>query len=346
MTAGPTPPALEGRRLLRATVGALAVAAMVLVLAVLPAEYGVDPTGAGRLLGLTRLAEGDEHGTGEGSPLGASSLAPRDLYVYAATWRLTETPLLSRTGHLTTAAGEVQVVVPVNLTNVTRLTATLGWGDDERGTAPDLFEISLTAPDGRRSELVQGENAQGGKGNLTVSLPWRPVPFPEESNGTVRFDNGTADTSGRGDWKVVIRLHRAGGTDAVPDHGNSWILTVAGESYHLDREKVEGRAAVDQVTLTLRPNQGLEYKFAMREGDRMTYRWLATGPLYFDFHGDPDGAVADEFTSYRETTSEGDEGSFTAPFDGRHGWYWQNRGSQSVTLTLETSGEYRILGLV
>jgi len=34
---------------------ALAVAAVVLVAAVLPAEYGIDPTGVGRLLGLTEL---------------------------------------------------------------------------------------------------------------------------------------------------------------------------------------------------------------------------------------------------------------------------------------------------
>jgi hypothetical protein len=45
----PTPP----RRLALATVGAAAIAAVLLVVAVLPAEYGIDPLGAGRLLGLT-----------------------------------------------------------------------------------------------------------------------------------------------------------------------------------------------------------------------------------------------------------------------------------------------------
>ena len=34
---------------------ALAVAAVVLLVAVLPAEYGIDPTGIGRALGLTEL---------------------------------------------------------------------------------------------------------------------------------------------------------------------------------------------------------------------------------------------------------------------------------------------------
>jgi hypothetical protein len=41
-------------RLLRATVLAAAAAAVLLVLVVLPAEYGIDPTGAGRATGLYR----------------------------------------------------------------------------------------------------------------------------------------------------------------------------------------------------------------------------------------------------------------------------------------------------
>lgn len=43
--------------LLRSTLVALAVAGAILVLAVLPAEYGVDPTGVGRKLGLTQMGE-------------------------------------------------------------------------------------------------------------------------------------------------------------------------------------------------------------------------------------------------------------------------------------------------
>jgi len=45
----------SGQRLALSVVAALAVAVVVLVAAVLPAEYGIDPTGVGRLLGLTEL---------------------------------------------------------------------------------------------------------------------------------------------------------------------------------------------------------------------------------------------------------------------------------------------------
>ncbi len=43
------------RELLRGTVYAAIVAAVILTVAVLPAEYGVDPTGLGKAMGLTKL---------------------------------------------------------------------------------------------------------------------------------------------------------------------------------------------------------------------------------------------------------------------------------------------------
>jgi hypothetical protein len=51
---GVTPPPV--RNILLATAGAAVAAAIILVVAVLPAEYGIDPLGTGRLLGLTDLA--------------------------------------------------------------------------------------------------------------------------------------------------------------------------------------------------------------------------------------------------------------------------------------------------
>jgi hypothetical protein len=43
--------------LLRSTLIAAVVAGVLLVTCVLPAEYGVDPTGVGRVLGLTQMGE-------------------------------------------------------------------------------------------------------------------------------------------------------------------------------------------------------------------------------------------------------------------------------------------------
>jgi hypothetical protein len=45
------------KQLVRSTLIAASVAGVILVTAVLPAEYSVDPTGVGRLLGLTQMGE-------------------------------------------------------------------------------------------------------------------------------------------------------------------------------------------------------------------------------------------------------------------------------------------------
>jgi len=52
----PTRTELPGsKQLLRSTIIAIIIAAALLVTVVLPAEYGIDPTGVGRLLGLTQM---------------------------------------------------------------------------------------------------------------------------------------------------------------------------------------------------------------------------------------------------------------------------------------------------
>ena len=47
----------SGRSPARATLYSIAIAAALLSTTILPAEYGVDPTGAGRVLGLTSMGE-------------------------------------------------------------------------------------------------------------------------------------------------------------------------------------------------------------------------------------------------------------------------------------------------
>jgi len=97
----------------------------------------------------------------------------------------------------------------------------------------------------------------------------------------------------------------------------------------------------DSTTVTLGPNEGLEVKATMAEGDRMVFNWTTEGgPVNFDMHGERfnDG---DNFTSYWQGRDQPSaSGAFEAPFDGTHGWYWENRGEGAVTVVLNTSGFY------
>ena len=65
------------KRIAKATVAALIIAAALLVTAVLPAEYGIDPVGTGRLLRLTDLARADAKATEKNAVPDSKSDEPR-----------------------------------------------------------------------------------------------------------------------------------------------------------------------------------------------------------------------------------------------------------------------------
>lgn len=97
----------------------------------------------------------------------------------------------------------------------------------------------------------------------------------------------------------------------------------------------------DKLALTLMPRQGAEIKAVMKAGENFVFHWeVEGGAVSFDMHGEPPNA-GDEFTSFwlgrGETTASG---SFEAPFDGTHGWYWRNNGTEPVTVHLTTAGYY------
>jgi len=39
------------------------------------------------------------------------------------------------------------------------------------------------------------------------------------------------------------------------------------------------------------------------------------------------------------------KGSFTAPFDGSHGWYWKNTSNKPVAIQLILNGQFQIIGI-
>ena len=100
----------------------------------------------------------------------------------------------------------------------------------------------------------------------------------------------------------------------------------------------------DEKTLTLAPHSGIEVKAHMAKGDHLVFRWTATGPIRMDMHGEPKGATNGEFTDYwKQKNLTSAQGSFTAPFEGTHGWYWRNGGETPVTITVKTDGFYHDL---
>lgn len=100
----------------------------------------------------------------------------------------------------------------------------------------------------------------------------------------------------------------------------------------------------DTMSLTLAPGKGAEIKAAMKAGDGFVFQWKASGNVAVDMHGERTGADKDEYTSYWiERSQRQASGTFTAPFDGTHGWYWMNQGSEPVTVQVAVSGFQQVL---
>lgn len=94
--------------------------------------------------------------------------------------------------------------------------------------------------------------------------------------------------------------------------------------------------------LTLAPGQGKEIKLAMREGARVNFEWSVQGGVVnFDTHADRPGTPYHGYEKGQRQAS--DNGVLVAAFDGMHGWFWRNRGTAPVTLTLRTRGDYQEL---
>ncbi len=103
----------------------------------------------------------------------------------------------------------------------------------------------------------------------------------------------------------------------------------------------EGKPWTDDVTFTLEPGEGIEYKLVMQQDAEAEFLWSADGGrVNFDLHGDGDG----KNISYEKGRgSVGEQGILTAKFTGNHGWFWRNRDKQAVTVTLQVRGDYEAL---
>jgi hypothetical protein len=100
------------------------------------------------------------------------------------------------------------------------------------------------------------------------------------------------------------------------------------------------------------PRRGgeLEYKVRMKQGATLIYEWSVseiTNPeeFYTDFHGHTLSETREAMTvaTYKQATGLGAKGALTAPFDGVHGWYFQNQAVPAVVVRVKLSGFYELI---
>lgn len=100
----------------------------------------------------------------------------------------------------------------------------------------------------------------------------------------------------------------------------------------------------NEMTITLLEDEGSEIKALMKKGEQFVFSWTTDGgKVNFDMHGEQPNA-GEAFTSYwKDKQQTSASGTFVAPFDGTHGWYWRNRGNKPVTITVKVSGFFNKL---
>lgn len=95
----------------------------------------------------------------------------------------------------------------------------------------------------------------------------------------------------------------------------------------------------DEMVVTLKPGAATEIKLVMRKDAAVVFEWIVEGGVVnFDMHADSAKGEAISYEKGRAVPAG--KGTMTASFDGNHGWFWRNRGTGDVTLTLKTQGAY------
>ncbi len=126
-------------------------------------------------------------------------------------------------------------------------------------------------------------------------------------------------------------------------------LADAGELSEAERGALRGEGVFTTYDEAMRydrrefeiPSYGsLEFKYTLEEGAPLVFNWTSTAPVTIDMHAHPfDGGEA-LTESYSQGESEGESGVYIAQFTGIHGWYWQNRTLDPVTVTINAAGPF------
>lgn len=97
----------------------------------------------------------------------------------------------------------------------------------------------------------------------------------------------------------------------------------------------------DTIEFQLAPFEGVEYKYRLAAGATLFYHWQSQQEVVFDMHAEPDGAAPGFAQSFEKSRGKQRTGSYSAPFSGIHGWFWQNRTQNNVTVRLQTTGFFK-----
>ena len=124
------------------------------------------------------------------------------------------------------------------------------------------------------------------------------------------------------------------------------VINTAPSVAEIQQAREHSAVRSDTVQVLIPSGKGIEYKLLLNSYTHLEYEWKTTNdaPLYFDFHGEPQGDTTGYYESYNISSANQVKGSLTTPFSGSHGWYWKNNSGSAITVQLTTKGQYLVKG--
>jgi len=103
----------------------------------------------------------------------------------------------------------------------------------------------------------------------------------------------------------------------------------------------------DETKVVVPAGKGIEFKIDMLKYGKMKYEWTTSNNeiLYFDFHGEvkQEKEVKEVyFESYTIANSNNMVGTFYAPYEVKHGWFFRNTGDEDVVVNFRLKGQYAL----
>jgi hypothetical protein len=136
---------------------------------------------------------------------------------------------------------------------------------------------------------------------------------------------------------ITVVLPAEYGGDPTGSGAALGLLVLAAEEHdQLQQQSFPWRS--DSIEFPLLPFESVEYKYRLKAGAVLLYDWRSEQPVLFELHAEPEGAVAGYAERFAKDTSSHRSGVYTAAYNGIHGWFWQNRSKQEVTIRLRSAG--------
>ncbi|GGC60755.1 hypothetical protein [Marinobacter halophilus] len=176
-------------RLIRSTIIAAFVALVLLVTVVMPAEYALDPTGAGRVLGLTEMGEIKEQLAEEAAADAAAQMMPVQSYAEVSTPEPVE-PVTE------TAAAPAAEAEPTPTEPVPAPAAETEWQDEVR--------FVLTPGQGTEFKLTMN---QGAVARFAWATEGGPVNFDTHGDGggrSISYEKGRGVPEDEGELEAAF----------------------------------------------------------------------------------------------------------------------------------------------